>query len=75
VDVHARLRGLPAHGGIRGEVLRVRGRVPAGLDVARDRRRDRHPRQPLLLPRRRPRDVHAADGGPAARAHRRLATK
>src|SRR4029077_19973102 len=73
VGVHARLRRIPADRGLRRQVLRFRRRVRARLDLARDRRRARHAREALLLPPPRARDVHAAHGGPSARADRRLA--
>ena len=58
---------------LRRQVLRLRRRVPARLDLARDRRRRRDRGQPLLLPRRDQGDVHAARRGAAAGARGRLA--
>ena len=58
--------GFPLTGGFVGKFYALLRRVRARLDLARDRRRRRDGGQPLLLPRRDPRDVHAALGGAAA---------
>ena len=71
--LHARLRRVPADRRVRRQVLRLLGCVRARLDLARDRRPRRDGRQPLLLPRGHPRDVHAPFGGaPARTGGRRL---
>ena len=60
--------GLPARRRLRRQVLRPRGRLPARLGLARDRRRARDAREPLLLPGSRASDVHAPLGGAAGAA-------
>ena len=72
-DVHARLRRFPADRWVHGQVPRLLVRVGGGLELARDRRRARDARQPLLLPRCHKGDVHAAGRGARAGADRRLA--
>ena len=70
--------GLPRRRRLRRQVLRLRRRVRARLGVARDRRRARDARQPLLLPRRscgrctcaRARSCSVAHGRAAARRAR-----
>ena len=67
--------GLPPAGLFLGKFYAFSARRPR-LGLARDRRRRRHGRLDLLLPRRRPGDVHAAPAGFASRprAARRRAT-
>ena len=65
--------GFPLTGGFMGKFLDLLRGVRGRLELARDRRRRRDARQPLLLPRRHPRDVHAPGGRARLRADRRLA--
>ena len=76
--VHDRLRRAAADRHLRRQVLRLLGALRAGLDLADGARGGLHRRLHLLLPRPRPRDVHARGGGSRARrrpAARRPATR
>ena len=64
---------LPAHRRLRRQVLRLRGRVRARLVVADRGRRGRDHGLGRVLPRRRPRDVHARRGRAPPRPGGRLA--
>ena len=63
VGLHARLRRVPVHRRDDRQVLRLQRRVRGRLVVARRDRRDRDGGEHLLLPLRRPLDVHAAGLG------------
>jgi len=71
--------GLPLGGGFVGKFYVLAAAYRSRLGLARDRRRARDPRQPLLLPRDRAGDVHApvrraaGAGGRQRRAERRRA--